>query len=287
MPNQGGSLHQLFLWDGFGGAVGFAVGIVGGADPDRSRSGGFTAVVLAADGAGDKPREGGCLPGLGGGILLFSPLNLRLDGIESFQRNDGFVGVRRVIPGQFALVFPGDFGQMVLPEFGLEQEIPGIGIVAENSFHGTLVEHAAALGGVSAFVQPFGDGGDTLSSQVVIEDASDDLRFFRDNGQLPVLPAVAQHEESPGDAFFKVPFHPPLLVFAGGETFLLGIACQDGKHQLSVSGGGVDGLFFKINADAQFFQLPYRFQKSHGIPGKPGYGLGDNVIHLNVVFDTK
>lgn len=197
------------------------------------------------------------------------------------------MGVRRVILGQLSLVFPGDFGQMVLPEFGLEQEIPGIGIVAENSFHGTLVEHTAALGGIPAFVQPFGDGGDTLSSQVVIEDASDDLRFFRDDGQLPILTAVAQHEESPGDAFFKVPFHPPLLVFAGGEAFLLGIACQDGKHQFSVSGGGVDRLFFKINADPQFFQLPYRFQKGYGIPGKPGYGLCDDVIHLNVVFDTK
>ena len=281
MPNQGGGLHQLFLRNSFGGTVGFAVGIVGGADPDRSRGGGFAAVVFAADGAGDKPREGGCLRGLGGGILLFSPPDLRLDGIESFRRNDGFVGVRRVILGQLSLVFPGNFGQMVLPEFGLEQEIPGIGIVAENSFHGTLVEHTAALGGVSAFVQPFGDGGDTPSRQVVIEDASDDLRFFRDNGQLPVLPAVAQHEESPGDAFFKVPFHPPLLVFAGGETFLLGIACQDGKHQLSVSGGGVDGLFFKINADAQFLQLPYRFQKGHGIPGKAGYGLGDDVINFS------
>ena len=86
--------------------------------------------------------------GLGWSILLFSPPDLRLDGIESFQRNDGFVGVRRVISGQFTLVFPGDFGQMVLPKFGLEQEIPGIGIVAENSFHGTLVEHTAALGGV-------------------------------------------------------------------------------------------------------------------------------------------
>ena len=67
---------------------------------------------------------------LGGGILLFSPPDLRLDGIESLQRDDGFVCVRRVIPGQFALVFSGDFGQMVLPEFGLEQEIPGIGILS-------------------------------------------------------------------------------------------------------------------------------------------------------------
>ena len=51
--------------------------------------------------------------------------------------------------------------------------------------------------------------------------------------------------------------------------------------QLSVSGGGVDGLFFKINADAQFLQLPYRFQKGHGIPGKAGYGLCDDVINFS------
>ena len=281
MPNQGGGLHQLFLRDRLGRAVGFAVGIVGGADPDRPCGGGLAAVVLAAYGAGDKSCKGGCLLRLGGRILLFSPPDLRLDGIESFQRNNSFVGVRRVIPGQFARISTGDFGQMVLPIFGLEQEIPGIGIVAENAFHGTLMEHTAALGGVSAFVQPFGDGGDTPSREIVIEDASNDLRFFRDNSQLTILTTVAQHEESPGNAFFKVSFHPPLLVFAGGEAFLLSITCQDGKQQLSVSGGGVDGLFFKINADTQFFQLPYRFQKGHGIPGKPGYGLGDNVIDLS------
>ena len=53
------------------------------------------------------------------------------------------------------------------------------------------------------------------------------------------------------------------------------------KHQFAVSGGGVDGLFFKINADAQFLQLPYRFQKGHGIPGKAGYGLCDDVINFS------
>ena len=54
------------------------------------------------------------------------------------------MGVRRVIPGQLSLVLPGDFGQMVLPEFGLEQEIPGIGIVAENSFEGMSRAEASA-----------------------------------------------------------------------------------------------------------------------------------------------
>ena len=84
MPNQGDGLHQLFLRDGFGGAVGFAVGIVGGADPDRSRGGGFAAVVLVAYGASDKSCKGGWLLRLGRRILPLSAQDLRLDRIECF-----------------------------------------------------------------------------------------------------------------------------------------------------------------------------------------------------------
>ncbi len=81
-PNQGGGLHQLVLRDGFGGAIGFPVGIIGGADPDRPGGGGLSAVMLAADGAGDQPCEGGCLPGLGGCVFLAPPLDLCLDFVE-------------------------------------------------------------------------------------------------------------------------------------------------------------------------------------------------------------
>lgn len=172
--------------------MGFAVGIVGGADPDRPCGGGLVAVVFAAVGAGDPPRKGGCFLWLAGGILFFSPLDFRLNGFKGFRRNDSFMGVRCMVAGQFPAVFSGNFRQVVFPEFCLEEKIPGVGIIAEDPLHGALVKHAAALGGISAFVQPFGDGGDTLSSQVVIEDASDDLRFFRDNDQLIPLPAVAQ-----------------------------------------------------------------------------------------------
>ena len=71
MPNQGNGLHQLFLRDGFGGAVGFAVGIVGGADPDRSRGSGFAAVVLVAYGASDKSVKGDGCCGLVGAYFRF------------------------------------------------------------------------------------------------------------------------------------------------------------------------------------------------------------------------
>lgn len=54
-----------------------------------------------------------------------------------------------------------------------------------------------------------------------------------------------------------------------------------GEDQLSVSGGGVDGLFLKINADAQLLQFPHRFQKGHGVSGKAGNGLGNDVINLS------
>lgn len=84
VPDLSGGLHQLFLRNSFGGAVGFAVGIVGGADPDRPRGGSFTAVMLAAEAAGDESREGGWLLRLGRRMLPLSAQDLRLDRIECF-----------------------------------------------------------------------------------------------------------------------------------------------------------------------------------------------------------
>ena len=131
-PHLSGSLHQLFLRDRFGRAVGFAVRIVGGADPDRPCGGGLAAVVLAAVGTGDPPRKEGCFLRFAWSILFFSPLDFRLDGVKGFQRNDGFVGVRYVVAGQFPVVFSGNFRQVVFPEFCLEKKIPGVSVVAEN-----------------------------------------------------------------------------------------------------------------------------------------------------------
>lgn len=165
-------------------AVGFAVGIVGGADPDRPCGVGLAAVVLAAVGAGDKPCKGGCFLRLAGSILFFSPLDFRLNGVKDFRRNDSFMGVRCMVAGQFPVVFSGNFRQVVFAEFCLEKEISGVSIVTENALHGALMEHTAALCNIAAFVQPLGDGGDALSSEVIGKNASDDLGFFRNNDQL-------------------------------------------------------------------------------------------------------
>ena len=185
-----------------------------------------------------------------------------------------------MILGQFSLILPGDFGQMVLTKFGLEKEISGIGVVAQDPVHGTLVKDAATLGGIPFLVELLDNGGSSFSIQIVPKDSSDNIRFFRYHHQLAVLSMVSQHEEAPWNALLKVAPDPPLLIFTGGEAFFLGIACQDGEHQFSVGGGGIDGLFFKIYADAQAFQFPDGFQKSHGVAGKAGNGLGDDVVYF-------
>ena len=125
--------------------MGFPVRIVGGTDPDRSRGGGFAAIVVATDGTGDKAGKQGELPWLGRCVFLLPPLDLVLNSLKGFRRDNGFVGIRCMILGQFSLILPGDFGQMVLTKFGLEKEISGIGVVAQDSVHGTLVKDAATL----------------------------------------------------------------------------------------------------------------------------------------------
>ena len=129
--------------------MGFPVRIVGGTDPDRSRAGGFAAVMFAADGAGDQAAKQGDFPWFSGCIFLLSPPDLVLNSLKGFRRDNGFVGIRCMILGQFSPILPGDFDQMVLTKFGLEKEISGIGVVAQDPVHSTLVKDAATLGGIS------------------------------------------------------------------------------------------------------------------------------------------
>lgn len=101
--------------------MGFPVRIVGGTDPDRSRGGGFATVMFAADGTGDQAAKRGNFPRLGGCVFLLPPLDLVLNSLKGFRRDNGFVGIRCMILGQFSLILSGDFGQMVFPKLGLEQ----------------------------------------------------------------------------------------------------------------------------------------------------------------------
>ena len=145
--------------------MGFPVRIVGGTDPDRSRGGAFAAIVFAADGTGDKAGKQGEFPWLGRCVFLLPPPDLVLNSLKGFRRDNGFVGIRCMILGQFSLILPGDFGQMVLTKFGLEKEISGIGVVAQDSVHGTLVKDAATLGGIPFLVESLDNGGSSFPSR--------------------------------------------------------------------------------------------------------------------------
>lgn len=118
---------------------------------------GFCPENFAAVGAGDPPRKEGCFLRLAGSILFFSPLDFHLNGVKGFRRNDGFMGAHCVVAGQLAMVFSGNFRQVVFPKFCLEKKVPGVSIVAENALHGAFVECAAVLCNIAAFVQPLGD----------------------------------------------------------------------------------------------------------------------------------
>ena len=48
-------------------------------------------------------------------------------------------------------------------EFGLEQEIIGIGVVTQDSVHSALAKDTTALGGISLLVEPLGNGDSTFS----------------------------------------------------------------------------------------------------------------------------
>ncbi|MPN53168.1 hypothetical protein SDC9_200832 [bioreactor metagenome] len=66
--------------------------------------------------------------------------------------------------------------------------------------------------------------------------------------------AVAEQEaELHQLPLFKALPYAPLLVFAGGQAFLLRIGSQNGHHQFALGAHGVDVLFLKVDVHAQTF----------------------------------
>ena len=126
-----------------------------------------------------------------------------------------------MVLGKLALIRQGSFGQMVLPEGLLEEQIAGVGVVFQNAGNAALAPPVAVPGRNPVLVQPVGDGHDAFPGKVLPEDAPDDLCFIRlyDEGAVPV--AVAQHGPVPQPALLEVFPDAPFLVFAGGQALLL------------------------------------------------------------------
>ena len=126
-----------------------------------------------------------------------------------------------MVLGKLALIRQGSFGQMVLPEGLLEEQIAGVGVVFQDAGNAALAPPVAVPGRNPVLVQPVGDGHDAFPGKVLPEDAPDDLCFIRlyDEGAVPV--AVAQHGPVPRPALLEVFPDAPFLVFAGGQALLL------------------------------------------------------------------
>lgn len=74
------------------------------------------------------------------------------------------------------------------------------------------------------------------------------------------------------------------------SQLIIWLVLKQSREHLTHLGNGRKGiavLFLKVDIDAQELQLPNGLQQRDRIAGKPGNGLGDDQVHLNVVFDTK
>lgn len=151
----------------------------------------------------------------------------------------------------------------------LKEQIARVGIVPQNLCNRLRMPFLTVSGGLNALiVQPCRDAVSPHAVEIFLVNAANQLRLLRNDVVFAVLHSVAEHSAVPGDTRFEVPFDTPLLVFADGAAFLLGIGRQDGQHQLTVSAHGMDVLFLEEHINAQAFQLSDGFQKGDGVSGK-------------------
>ena len=86
---------------------------------------------------------------------------------------------------------------------------------------------------------------------------------------------------------------PDCLTFAPGHisgdglTFRLGKGTQHSNQHLAVHVQGVDVLLLEKHPNAHGPEHTGVIDGVQRVPSKPGDGLGQNQVDLNVVFDTK
>ena len=144
-----------------------------------------------------------------------------------------------MVLGKLALVRQGPLRQMVLPEGLLQEQIAGVGVVAQDAGNAGLAPPVAVPGRYPILVQTVGDGHAAFPGKILMENTSDDLSLIRlhDEGAVPL--AVAQHGPVPRPALLEVLPDAPFLVFADGQALLLRVGREDGQHELAVSGKGM------------------------------------------------
>ena len=202
-------------------------------------------------------------------MLFSSPFNFCLHCFPLIQRDNGFMGSFRMVHCLLPVVWYRFLRDVAFAEKPLKEQIARVGVVPQNLCNRLRMPCLTVSGGLNALVvQPCCDAVSTHAVEKFSINAANQRRLLRNDVVFAILHSVAEHSAVPRDTRFKVPFDTPLLVFADGAAFLLGIRCQDGQHQLTVSAHGVDVLLFKEHIDTQAFQLSDGFQKSDRVSGK-------------------
>ena len=114
---------------------GFALIIVGAANPDRACGRDLSSVVLAAVSAYDQAGKripSGEAPDRRH-TLCSPPCNFCLNRFVFLYANDGLVRSLRMVHRELAIVDHGLFRQVVFPEGLLKEQVPGIGVIPEDA----------------------------------------------------------------------------------------------------------------------------------------------------------
>jgi hypothetical protein len=202
-----------------GGAGGFAVDVEGATNPHRAGAGHLPPVALAAGAADDHLREWIFDRAVGGFVVLGgSPRHLCLHRLVVPHADDGLMCILRMVHGKLTPVGERLFGDVVLPECGLEEQVSCVGVVPQHLPNAGAAPGVAVAGGLALGVQLFHDGLDTHTGEVVGKDAPHDLRLLRLDDVNTILVPIAQHLPRPWLAVLEVFLDAPFLVLAGGKA---------------------------------------------------------------------
>ena len=88
-----------------------------------------------------------------------------------------------MVLGKLALVGQGPLRQIILPEGFLQEQIAGVGVIAQDSGNAGLAPVVFIPGRNLVRVQPVGDGFNTFPCKVFPKDAPNDLCLIRLNNE--------------------------------------------------------------------------------------------------------
>ena len=150
---------------------------------------------------------------------LLASCHFSLHIIEGLFVDDGFVGVLHIELRQLATVLFSLFGERVFNIFLLQEQVSGVGYIAENHFN-VGVHPAASVSGGDALGGKFSLGLKAgLAIKEVLEDAAHNGCFLRDNDQLVAFPAVAVHSKvAVRDALLHALSGSPFYIVAQADT---------------------------------------------------------------------